>query len=203
MNGAGVTTVDLIRHGQAEGGARYRGTTDDPLSAAGWAEMRAALGARCDWDAVVSSPLRRCAEPAAEVATRCGLALAREAGLAEMHFGEWEGRPAADIFAEEWEAITRFWEDPARHTPPGAEPLAAFEARVRAAWGALLDTHAGRRVLVVAHAGTIRVIVRHVLGVPVERMFRIDVPYARVTRIRIDEARGVRQPRLLFHAAAL
>ena len=33
--------LDLLRHGETEGGTRYRGTTDDPLTAAGWEQMRA------------------------------------------------------------------------------------------------------------------------------------------------------------------
>ncbi|MGH8626386.1 MAG: hypothetical protein ACREYC_14335 [Gammaproteobacteria bacterium] len=43
----GATFIDLRRHGEAEGGARYRGSTDDPLTAEGWAQMWAAV--REDW----------------------------------------------------------------------------------------------------------------------------------------------------------
>ncbi|MFP4076442.1 MAG: histidine phosphatase family protein [Halochromatium sp.] len=36
--------VDLIRHGEVEGGPCFRGRRDDPLSAAGWAQLEAATG---------------------------------------------------------------------------------------------------------------------------------------------------------------
>ncbi len=67
-----VTTVDLLRHGEPEGGNKYRGALDDPLSELGWAQMRAATGDRCPWQAIVSSPLRRCAAFARELANRHG-----------------------------------------------------------------------------------------------------------------------------------
>ena len=56
------THVDLLRHGEVEGGERYRGSTDDALSARGWEQMRAAVGDACAWTGIVSSPLKRCAE---------------------------------------------------------------------------------------------------------------------------------------------
>jgi len=38
-----MTTIDLLRHGEPEGGVRYRGDgVDDPLSARAWKQMWAA-----------------------------------------------------------------------------------------------------------------------------------------------------------------
>ena len=33
--------LDLIRHGEPEGGVKYRGSLDEPLSTTGWQQMRA------------------------------------------------------------------------------------------------------------------------------------------------------------------
>ena len=52
-------------------------------------------------------------------------------GLAEMHFGAWEGQSAAELMATEPEALAAFWEDPLAHPPPGAvHPVEAAVLRV-------------------------------------------------------------------------
>lgn len=36
------TIIDLLRHGDVEGGQKYRGQLDDPLSELGWNQLRTA-----------------------------------------------------------------------------------------------------------------------------------------------------------------
>ena len=48
------TTVDLLRHGEPEGGKKFRGAVDDPLSPQGWAQMRTAVGDGRDWQVIRS-----------------------------------------------------------------------------------------------------------------------------------------------------
>jgi alpha-ribazole phosphatase/probable phosphoglycerate mutase len=197
------TTIDMIRHGEPEGGKRYRGQLDDPLSNRGWEQMRRAVGGLCPWDAIVSSPLVRCAAFAREVSERHGLPLSLDERLMEIGFGAWEGRTAAELMAEEPDVLMRFWSDPLHHTPPGAETLTAFRDRVVAAWEETLARHRGRHILLVGHAGQMRLVISHVLGMPVERMFRIQVENAGITRIRVDGEGEHALPRLLFHGAVL
>ena len=64
------TIVDLLRHGEPEGGQMFRGAVDDPLSLRGWEQMRAAVGDCRDWNTVITSPLIRCAAFARELAER-------------------------------------------------------------------------------------------------------------------------------------
>lgn len=198
-----TTTIDMIRHGEPEGGRRYRGQLDDPLSEKGWRQMREAVGGHCPWQAVITSPLRRCAEFAAELAARHGLALEQEPRLMEIGFGAWEGRTAAELMAEDPDCLLRFWSDPLNNTPPGAETLNQFRSRIVAAWEAILERHAGRHVLVVGHAGQMRMVIRHVLEMPLERMFRLQVENAGISRIRIDGEGETSLPRLIFHNGAL
>ncbi len=191
-----VTTVDLIRHGEPVGGSKYRGQIDDPLSAKGWAQMRDAVGDACPWQAVVSSPLSRCAAFAQELAQRHALPLSFDARLQEIGFGAWEGRSAQELQREDPAAFRRFFDDPVTHRPAGAETLVDFRDRVIGGWDDLLVQHAGRQVLLVGHAGVIRMVIRHVLDMPLANLFRIHVGNASITRIRVD-ARGT--PHLLFH----
>lgn len=198
-----TTTIDLIRHGEPVGGRRYRGQVDDPLSEKGWRQMREAVADHCPWQRIVSSPLIRCAAFAEELAKRHGLPLQLEPRLQEIGFGEWEGKTADELLAQDPQCLWRFYRDPLNNTPPGAETLAAFRDRVIAAWDELLQQHAGRHVLVVGHAGMMRMILRHVLDMPLERVFRLQVANACITRIEVDGHGPDALPRLLFHDGVL
>ena len=197
------TIIDMIRHGEPVGGKRYRGQIDDPLSDKGWSQMRTAVGGHCPWDVIVSSPLSRCAAFAEELATRHGLPLSLDERLMEIGFGAWEGKTAAELMAEDPDCLINFWRDPLNHTPPGAETLAEFAARITAAWQAILDTHANHHVLLVGHAGQMRMVIRHVLATPLEMMFRIQVENAAITRIQVDGEGSEALPRLIFHGGQL
>ena len=197
------TTIDLIRHGEPEGGRKYRGHSDDPLCERGWTQMRQAVGEHRPWDAVLSSPLRRCCDFARGLAERHALPLEIDARWMELGFGEWEGLTAAEIMATDPERLARFWADPIRHAPPGGERLETFRERVVGAWNDLLARHAGRHVLIVAHAGTIRMVTSHALDMPLASLFRLHVPYAGITRVRVDASGADLFPRLMFHAGTL
>ena len=194
-----ITTIDLLRHGEPVGGKKYRGQIDDPLSELGWRQMREAVADHCPWERIVTSSLCRCQDFARELADRHGLPLRAEPRLMEIGFGEWEGRSAEELMAEDQPRLVRFWSDPLNNTPPGAETLHEFEQRVIAAWDELLQQHAGEHLLVVGHAGMIRMIVRHVLAMPLENMFRLRVELAGFTRIEVETYEGQQLPRLIFH----
>ena len=198
-----MTQIDLLRHGEPEGGSKYRGQSDDPLNDRGWQQMRDALGSAASWDVVVSSPLQRCLAFARELAAERGLALEVEDRLKEVGFGSWEGCTKDEIEARAPGSVARFYDDPLRCRPEGAEPLAAFRDRVLEGWEALLGRHAGLRVLLVTHAGVIRMVVGSVLAAPLERAYRIHVPYAGVTRIAVRGGDRNSQAQLLFHAGSL
>lgn len=176
MSTASATSVDLLRHGDT-GERSYRGQLDDPLLPLGWEQMRAAVEGRA-WDVVVASTLQRCAAFADELARsrRCPLEL--DARLMEYHFGRWQGVPIEEIDAREGEALGRFWQDPVRHPPPGAETLDAFAARLSAALDDAVARWPGRRILVVTHGGAIRLLRCIAEGRPFGDMAGIDVPHA-------------------------
>lgn len=193
------TCIDLLRHGEPVGGKRYRGQTDDPLSEKGWQQMRAAVAGRNDWDVIYTSPLRRCAEFAEELAARLTLPLTADARLMEIGFGVWEGRTAEELRRDDPQRVERFWRDPVGNRPQGAEPIIDFRARVAEAWRDMLAAHPGKRILVVGHAGITRMFLGLVLGSPPEQMFRIQVDNAGLARIRVRGAGDDAFPVLVFH----
>jgi alpha-ribazole phosphatase/probable phosphoglycerate mutase len=194
-----TTLVDLLRHGEPRGGAKFRGHTDDPLSETGWTQMRAAVQGDSPWQVVVSSPLLRCAEFAAELAASLDLPLEIEERFKEIGFGEWEGRTAEELMQSAPDCLDLFWRDPASYTPPGGEALEAFATRVTASWIDTLARHAGKQILLVAHGGVNRVILCHVLQIPLQNMFRLQVPFAGRSRVRVLGDGAEALPQLVFH----
>lgn len=197
------TTIDLLRHGEPEGGRKFRGSLDDPLSSQGWAQMWAAVGKHHPWEVIISSPLIRCARFARELGERYDLPVEIATGLQEIGFGDWEGRTPAEIHAATPEALGRFWIDPLNNPPPGGEPLADFQRRVIAAWTGLLERHAGRHLLIVGHGGMIRMVLCHVLEMPLTRMWRLEIPYATLSRLRAYGRGIAAEPFMVFHAGRL
>ena len=188
--------IDLLRHGEPEGGARFRGERDDPPSALGREQIRLATARdRAGWTRILSSPARRCAEPAQALARELDLPLGERSWLRERGFGDWEGLTADAIPAE---ALARFWSDPVGYTPPGAEPFPAFHARVLNGWRDLLQDPAPH-TLIVTHGGVVRLLVAEALGMPQDALLLLEVPYACRTRLRIPAAPW--RPSLVFHGA--
>ncbi len=183
------TLFDLIRHGEPEGGPRYRGHVDDPLSELGWQQMRAAIQEQEPWDAILTSPLSRCQAFAEAVADERGLPLYVEPDFKELSFGDWEGRTGAEIQDEDGERLRRFWQNPLQYPPPNGESLRAFNERIQRGWEHWREELAEQHVLLVCHGGVIRMITGAAMGIPLTHSLGVMmVPYACRTRIRLDRA---------------
>jgi alpha-ribazole phosphatase/probable phosphoglycerate mutase len=196
--GGGPTTIDLIRHGEPEGGVLFRGWRDDPLSDRGWRQMREATAGHAPWDHVISSPLLRCAQFAAELSHKAGIPMALDERLKEIGFGDWEGRSPEVLYRESPQLLGAFWNNPVDCPPPGGEPMTRFQSRVASAWRDIQSLHQGQHLLIVAHGGVNRMIIGQVLEISLRHLFRIELPYAGISRIRIEQG----CPRLVFHCGS-
>lgn len=174
----GCTHIDLLRHGETRAGSVYLGRTDAQLNEHGYRQMAEALTDEPRYHAVLSSPLARCAAFAQDYAQRHGLPLHFDARLQEMDFGAWDGRSAAEIAAADAGALENFWRDPVAFTPPQAEPLLSFQARVLAAWQELPACYPDQHVLLVTHGGVIRIILCHLQRRPLTELLNLPVPHA-------------------------
>ena len=204
VNDKPVTTViDLLRHGDVEGGRKYRGQLDDPLSELGWQQLRDTTANKQNWQQVITSPLKRCADFAEELKQTHALPLQTWPEFKEVSFGLWEGKTADELLNVEADAIKRYWNDPINTTPPQGENLLAFEKRVLNGWNNLLSEFQGLHILLVSHAGVMRIILCYLLGMPLSELFKLDVGLAKVSRIQIEHINGENWPRLIFHGSDL
>lgn len=189
--------LTLLRHGEPQGGALYRGRRDDPLSPAGWSQMRAATAESTPWRGIVTSPLQRCVAFAQWLGAERGIPVHADERLQELDFGAWEGRTASTILAEDRERLMAFWDDPVRHPPPQGETMADFAARIEVAHTEWQERMMEGPWLWVIHGGVIRVLLTRLLGMPLEHLLRIDVPYACRSTVMLGDG----PPRLLAHGA--
>jgi alpha-ribazole phosphatase len=148
-----ATSLWLVRHATPLVAAgvcygRLDVAADPRHTASAAAALAAALPAGVK---VVSSPLLRCRQLAeALTLLRPDVSLDHDARLAEMDFGDWEGRRWADLGAE---TLERWTADFANFAPGGGEPVIAFMTRV----GCALDSlEPGVETVWITHAGVIR-----------------------------------------------
>lgn len=179
-------TLDLLRHGETELGGGLRGSLDDALTAAGWAQMRAAVQGQGPWARIVSSPLQRCALFARELGGQLDLPVTFDKDLQELHFGAWEGQSAAALMETDEQALGLFWADPYSFTPPEGEPVLEFSQRVRAAVNRLQQAYAGERVLVVCHGGVMKLLLAQARGLPREQLLQVQVAHGALFELRVD-----------------
>ncbi|MCW9047810.1 MAG: histidine phosphatase family protein [Gammaproteobacteria bacterium] len=181
------TRIDIIRHGEPQGGRRYRGfSIDDPLSEVGWQQMWDAVPEKPQWQHIISSPLSRCLQFSEALADTMNINYSVVDNLKEIGFGSWEGRTPEDIQNNEGDALENFLLDPVNNRPEGAEPLDDFANRVWAVYEEVTEQYQGQHVLLVAHAGVIRAITSKILSMSLDDVYsRLKIEYAAVATTRI------------------
>lgn len=184
--------IDLMRHGEPEGGKRFRGSSlDDPLTDKGWQQMRDAVKGHDGWDIVVTSPLLRCQKFAFEVAEQYGIDCDIIDDLKEIGFGHWEGKSRAIVRAMHAKEYAQFYASPEQSPPKNAEQLGVFYRRILAAIKQLQKDYEGQTILLVTHAGVIRAMLAHILDMPLNAMYKMNIANASLIEIEIGESNKV------------
>jgi broad specificity phosphatase PhoE len=178
------TTIDLLRHGQVATPNLFCAPSHEPLGISGWKQLTLATQ-HGQWEAIVTSPSRRCHDFARLLAQRVGCPFAVEERFGEMDFGRWVGMTQDDIWAQEPELMQQLWYQPRRFIAPGGEAMEDFITRVHDGWADLQAQYAGQHVLVLTHAGVIRVVLAKVLDILYQKSLRFEVGYAQTTRLKV------------------
>ena len=176
--------VDLLRHGELEGGVKYRGCVDDPLTTAGRASMEHIWERlQNDIDLVISSPLERCQQPARDWAEAAGIPCEIDPRVAEMHYGEWEGLTSEEIMARYPGMLEKWRVNPEAVQVPGGESAEQLRDRVAAFWSEICEQHDEKHLLVVAHSGSLRMLLAHILDAPIISTRHLQMPYGCWSRV--------------------
>lgn len=199
-----VTIVDLLRHGECEGGHRYRGSIDVSLTPKGYQQMQNSVDMvdekmNAQWQVVASSPMIRCQQFAHDFAQKKSIPLDVEPQLKEMSFGDWEGQEIDTVWKEQQAQADAWARDPVNNPPPNGEAADVSLQRVTAGWKNVLENHTGKRVLCVVHGGVIRMILAHIFDMPITSIHCIDVPFACISRIEITHTEEKNFYRLIAH----
>lgn len=194
----------VVRHGRTAANAAglLLGRADPPLDEVGVQQAEAlaeSLAASAGPVRLIASPLRRTRATAEIIAARLGgAAVELDDRWLELDYGEFDGRPAGDVPAEEW----RRWRSDVDYAPPGGESLRSLGDRVRGACEVLRaeaageadgdadgDGHGAGRVpkttIVVSHVSPIKAAVAWALDVGDELAWRLYVAPASRTVIRV------------------
>jgi alpha-ribazole phosphatase len=165
----------LIRHAPVAGPREVIHPPDAPADVGDDAALSALRALLPSQAAVYASPARR----TLATAEALGLAPVPQPDFREQGFGAWTGRRHDDLAVELGDAYRAFWDQPARHRPPGGESFVDQIERVRRGLTAL---PAGDAVLVV-HSGTVRAALAIALEVPPESALRFVISPLSLTRI--------------------
>jgi alpha-ribazole phosphatase/probable phosphoglycerate mutase len=149
------------------------------------------------WQAIITSPLRRCSEFATLLSHELEIGVELDERLKEVGFGEWEGKTGDQLRQLDPSVLSRFYHDPIQNRPQGAENLDSFNQRVLAAYKDVCRRFQGQHLLLVTHAGVIRSIISHTLQAPQSSMYRLSIATATLSRIQI----GHERPPTLIHVA--
>src|SRR5262245_48195286 len=175
------TRLLLLRHGQTElsGERRYSGRGDVPLTDAGLGQAKAAATrlSRLTFAAVVSSPLGRARQTAAEVAAAADLPVHTHEGLVETDFGAWERLTFREAAERDPDLHRRWLGDPSV-APPAGESFNAVLARVTTARDELVERYAGETIVLVSHVTPIKSLLRIGLDAGPGLLFRLHLDLA-------------------------
>ncbi|MES0370653.1 MAG: histidine phosphatase family protein [Mariprofundaceae bacterium] len=191
-----MITVDLLRHGELEGGIKYRGQLDDPLTEKGRELMDGVWNRVCeDVDLIISSPLSRCSQPTEFWAEEKRIPHEIDPRVAEMHYGEWEGLTSEEIMIRNPGMLEKWRVNPEGMRAPGGESTEELNRRIADFWSEVCEKHDKKHLMVVAHSGSIRMLVAHILSAPVATTRMLQMPYGCWSRVVCSHGRS----ELVFH----
>ncbi len=191
-----MTLVLVVRHGltAATGTALSGRTPGISLDDRGQAQAEAIAErlAQVRVDAIISSPLERCAQTAAAIAGKqsdCGEVTVDER-LIEVGYGDWTGQPLRKLSREPLWRVVQAHPSAVTFPGPGGENLPDIQRRAVAAirdWNARLGPEAV--YLICSHADVIKAILADSLGLHLDLYQRIQIDPCSLSVIRYTPLR--------------
>ena len=182
--------IYLLRHGAVEGHEerRFVGQFDLPLDEKGLRQARWWQGelANILFARIFCSDLTRSRDTSRIIAGTRQIPVEIMSQLREIHLGEWEGLPVAEVrrrFPKEYE---RRGQDLSGYRPPGGESFSDLRKRIVPVFERIVSGMEGN-ILIVGHAGVNRIILCHLLEMPLKNLFRLGQDYGSLNIIECNE----------------
>lgn len=188
-----MTTILLIRHAVndfVKTGKLAGWTPGVHLNEDGKVQA-AALGERLA-DAplrhIYASPLERTMETAQAIAAHhAGIPLEENLDIAEVKYGDWEGRKINDLRQRKmWEVVQEY---PTRAYFPNGETMRGVQNRIVDAVEGFVHKHGDEMIALVFHADLIKMTVAHYLGVHLDNFQRIVISPASISTLYLGHSR--------------
>jgi len=176
-------SIYLLRHGETTASATggYCGRIDPDLTPEGHL-MAADFGLAYrehPFKDVYVSPLLRARQTATPFCEAAGKSMKIRDGLAEVAFGEWEGKASAWVKEHYSEDYAKWSSDAGWNSPTGGERGIDVARRALDVLDEIQREHASGDVLVVSHKATIRILICALLGIDIGGYRdRIGIPVA-------------------------
>ncbi len=184
MNNTKPLIIAVLRHGEVDGRAQiFRGTSAEMLTENGRAQMLTRLQRHAPFQAIASSPVRRCHEFAAHYAQQNALPFQVLPCFSELNFGDWEGLTPTEAAALNPNEYAAFSATYGAVAPPNGETLAAFRTRIAHGWHAWLQQDLGAQRVLITHAGVMRALLMELFDLNPAQAFQIALPEAACLRI--------------------
>jgi probable phosphomutase (TIGR03848 family) len=188
-----VTTVLLVRHGLTDantGGLLAGWTPGVHLAERGRGQVQALAErlAKVSVAAVVSSPLERCQETAAALATGRDVEVVTDDRIGECHYGDWTGQELKKLAKEPmWKVVQAH---PSAAAFPGGEALRDTQTRAVDSVRRTNDRLGPDATwIAVSHGDVIKAILADALGLHLDLFQRIHVDPASLSVVRYTTLR--------------
>jgi probable phosphoglycerate mutase len=133
----------------------------------------------------VSSPLERARETAEPLASALSLPVQTDDSFLEVLFGEWEGKPIAELELDpRWRLYNTFRSGT---RAPGGELASEMQSRFVAGIERLRTAHPDETIVIVSHADPIRTALAYYLGMPLDFVQRLEIRPASVSEVEVNE----------------
>ena len=172
--------VYLVRHGQTKWNKEeiFRGQADIPLNDFGRNQAKALAEAlkrkTLENPLFIASPLQRATETAEIIASYLGKSdLVKDPAYLDISYGNWEGKPLAEI-RQKYPELYRSWlEKPEEVVFPGGENLKAAGDRAEKGIYEIARKNPDRHSVIVAHRAINKVLLCRLLGLGEQGFWKI------------------------------
>ena len=190
-----MTSIYLVRHGQTAWNKEeiFRGRTDIPLDETGLkqAEMVGEYFKGMEIHGIYSSTLSRAWHTAQKIAQFHNIEVLPLAGIIDMSFGNWEGRPHQEIRENDSKTYRQWVEEPHLVRLPGGESLDDVRVRAMAALEEVIRKNPGKTLVFVSHRVICKVLICAILGLDNSHFWQITQDTTAINLIQYRKGKYV------------